>query len=51
MCNDQCLVVSDYEVLGRLFQQFTYVGDAHTSSTTSWLDYIIGSYDFHVSKY
>ena len=33
MCNDQCLVVSDYEVFGRSSQQFTYVSDAH--STTS----------------
>ena len=33
MCYDQCLIVSDYEVFGRLSQQFTYVSDAH--STTS----------------
>ena len=28
MCNDQCLVVFDYEVFGRLSQQYTYVSDA-----------------------
>ena len=49
MCNDQCLVVSDYEVFGRLSQQFTYVSDAH--NTTSWLDHFICSYDLHVSVF
>ena len=46
MCDGQCLVVSDYEVFGRLSQQFTYVSDAH--STTSWLDHFICSYNLHV---
>ena len=49
MCNDQCLVVFDYEVFGRLLQQFPYVSDAH--STTSWLDHFICSYDLHVSVF
>ena len=47
MCNDQCLVVSDYEVFNGLSQQFTYDSDDH--STTSWLDHFICSYDLHVS--
>ena len=47
MCNDQYLIISDYEVFGRLSKQFTYDSDAH--STTSWLDHFICSYDLHVS--
>ena len=47
MCNDQCLIISDYEVFGRLSKQFTYVRDAH--GTTSWLEHFICSYDLHVN--
>ena len=45
LCESQNLVISDYQLLGRLSEQFTYVSDAH--STTSWLDHFICSHDLH----
>ena len=43
LCESQNLVISDYQLLGRLSEQFTFVSDAH--STTSWLDHFICSHD------
>ena len=43
--NDSCVIIADYEKYGRTSNQFTYVSDAH--STTSWLDHIICSFDFY----
>ena len=40
------LIIADYEKYGRTSNQFTYVSDAH--STTSWLDHIICSFDFYL---
>ena len=45
LCESQNFVVSDYQLLGRLSEQFTFVSDAH--STTSWLDHFICSHDLH----
>ena len=41
LCESQNLVISDYQLLGRLSEQFTFVSDAH--STTSWLDHFISA--------
>ena len=41
-CSSYDLNISDYEFYGRDSGQFTYVSDAH--STTSWLDHIICSH-------
>ena len=41
-CTSYDLSISDYEFYGRDSGQFTYVSDAH--STTSWLDHIICSH-------
>ena len=38
MCKIYQLVVSDYAVYGRNLGQYTYVSDAHC--TTSWLDHV-----------
>ena len=45
MCNTHQLVVSNYEAYGRDSGQFTYVSDAHF--TTSWLDHVLCSQDIH----
>ena len=45
MCEFQNLVISDYQLLGRLSEQFKFLSDAH--STTSWLDHFICSHDLH----
>ena len=42
-CSSYDLSISDYDRYGRDSGQFTYVSDAH--STTSWLDHIICSHD------
>ena len=44
-CTSYDLSISDYEFYGRDSGQFTYVSDAH--STTSWLDHIICSHSIH----
>ena len=49
LCESQNLVISDYQLLGRLSEQFTFVSDAH--STTSWLDHFICSHDFRVGRW
>ena len=38
VCTHHELIISDYEHFGRNSSQFTFVSDAH--STTSWLDHI-----------
>ena len=43
VCTHHELIISDYEHFGRNSSQFTFVSDAH--STTSWLDYIICSFN------
>ena len=43
MCKTYQLVVSDYAVYGRDSGQYTYVSDAHC--TTSWLDHVLCSQD------
>ena len=43
LCTHHELIVSDYEYIGRRSSQFTFVSDAH--STTSWLDHIICSFN------
>ena len=45
LCTHHKLIIADYEKYGRTSNQFTYVSDAH--STTSWLDHIICSFDFY----
>ena len=42
-CSSYDLSISDYHRYGRDSGQFTYVSDAH--STTSWFDHIICSHD------
>ena len=44
-CEQSNLIISDYDILGRESGSFTYVSDAH--ATTSWLDHIICSHDMH----
>ena len=39
MCENTGLVISDYEMFGRASNTYTYVSDAHNS--TSWLDHFI----------
>ena len=46
MCRSFNLIISDYNVYGRDSEQYTYMSDAHY--TTSWLDYILCSYDMNV---
>ena len=43
VCNHHELIISDYKHFGRNSRQFTFVSDAH--STTSWLDHIICSFN------
>ena len=43
MCDSLDLLISDYKIFGRFSGQFTYVSDAH--NTTSWLDHIFCSHD------
>ena len=43
LCTHHELIMSDYEYFGRRSSQFTFVSDAH--STTSWLDHIICSFN------
>jgi exonuclease III len=42
MCESEQLQFIDYKYLGRLSDNFTYVSNAHNS--TSWLDHILGSH-------
>ena len=42
MCENNGLVISDYEIFGRASNTYTYVSDAHNS--TSWLDHFICSH-------
>ena len=42
MCENSSLVISDYEIFGRASNTYTYVSDAHNS--TSWLDHFICSH-------
>ena len=42
MCENTGLVISDYEIFGRASNTYTYVSDAHNS--TSWLDHFICSH-------
>ena len=44
-CADRELIISDHDFFGRCSDKYTYVSDAH--STTSWLDHFICSYDLH----
>ena len=44
-CTDRGRIISDYQFFGRVSDQFTYVSDAH--GTTSWLDHFICSHDLH----
>ena len=43
MCKSHQLVVSDFAAFGRDSGQYTFVSDAHC--TTSWLDHVLGSHD------
>ena len=45
LCTHHKLIIADYEKYGRTSNQFTYVSNAHSS--TSWLDHIICSFDFY----
>ena len=45
LCTNYRLIMSDYITYGRDSGQFTYVSDAHHS--TSWLDHIVCSYDIY----
>ncbi|WP_138921974.1 hypothetical protein, partial [endosymbiont of Tevnia jerichonana] len=42
MCDNTGLVISNYEMFGRTSNTYTYVSDAHNS--TSWLDHFICSH-------
>ena len=44
-CTGKGLIISDYKFFGRVSDQFTYVSDAH--GTTSWLDHFTCSHDLH----
>ena len=44
LCTKNELIICDYDKYGRTSNQFTYISNAH--STTSWLDHIICSLDF-----
>ena len=46
MCRSLNLLISDYNVYGRDSEQYTYLSDAHY--TTSWLDHILCSHDMNV---
>ena len=45
LCKGEHLSISDYEILGRNSGFYTYVSDAHHS--TSWLDHVICSSNMH----
>ena len=45
LCSAYELTISDYQRYGQGLGQFTYVSDAHNS--TSWLDHIICSHNVH----
>ena len=45
LCTSYKLIISDYITYGRDSGQFTYVSDAHHS--TSWLDHIVCSHDIY----
>ena len=45
LCKGEHLCISDYEMLGRNSGFYTYVSDAHHS--TSWLDHVICSSNMH----
>ena len=45
MCDTIGLVISYYEKFGRTCNTYTYVSDAHNS--TSWLDHFICSHSVH----
>ena len=44
-CTDREFTISDYAYFGRDSDKYTYVSDAH--GTTSWLDHFICSHDLH----
>ena len=46
-CSDRQLIISDYNLFGRSSDKYTYVSDAHSRPTTSWLDHFICGYDLH----
>ena len=43
MCKSHQLVISDFAAFGRDSGQYTFVSEAHC--TTSWLDHVLGSQD------
>ena len=45
MCRTLNLIISDYNVYGRESGEYTYVSDAH--NTTSWLDHVLCSHDMN----
>ena len=45
MCRTLNLIISDYNVYDRESGQYTYVSDAH--NTTSWLDHVLCSCDMN----
>ena len=45
MCRTLNLIISDYNVYGRESGEYTYVSDAH--NTTSWLDHALCSHDMN----
>ena len=46
LCTNHSLNISDYIILGRFSGTFTYVSDAHL--TTSWLDHVICSHNMNL---
>ena len=45
MCRTLNLIISDYNEYGRESGEYTYVSDAH--NTTSWLDHLLCSHDMN----
>ena len=46
LCGKHSLHMSDYSILGRSSGTFTYISDAHL--TTSWLDHVLCSYNMNL---
>ena len=46
LCGKHSLHMSDYSILGRSSDTFTYISDAHL--TTSWLDHVLCSYNMNL---
>ena len=44
-CQNMNLVISDSKLLGEISKTFTFVSDAHNS--TSWLDHVLSSHTMH----